>query len=159
MKSRRNSLSSILIILLVAALMEPITAYTHKLVMHKTLWVWHKSHHQQKGTPFELNDLFPVVFSFLSILLFVIGMQRTVFTDIAIGITLYGFTYFVVHEIIIHSRFIKIKSRNKLFTYWRFSHNVHHQFNREPYGFIVPLTPKNLAEKAHANPRDLIDRF
>ena len=142
MKSRRNSLSSILIILLVAALMEPITAYTHKLVMHKTLWVWHKSHHQQKG-----------------ILLFVIGMQRTVFTDIAIGITLYGFTYFVVHEIIIHSRFIKIKSRNKLFTYWRFIHNVHHQFNREPYGFIVPLTPKNLAEKAHANPRDLIDRF
>jgi beta-carotene 3-hydroxylase len=152
-------MQSVLIIILVALLMEPITTYTHKVVMHKTLWVWHKSHHQQKGTPLELNDLFPVVFSIFSVALFIIGMSRPVFTSIAIGITIYGLAYFVVHEIIIHSRFGSLPSQNRLFTYWRFSHNVHHQFHAAPYGFIVPITPKNLAQKAKDNPRDLLDRF
>jgi len=139
--------------------MEPITTYTHKILMHKTLWVWHKSHHQQKGTPFELNDLFPVVFSILSVMLFVAGNQRPIFTSIAIGITIYGVAYFIVHEIIIHSRFGALTSENRLFTYWRFSHNVHHQFHSAPYGFIVPITPKKLSEKAKEHPRDLLDRF
>lgn len=152
-------MNAFMIITLTALLMEPITALTHRIIMHKTLWIWHKSHHERFGKSFELNDYFPVVFSGLAIVLFIIGMQNEFIRYIAIGITLYGSIYFVVHELIIHSRFFKIKNNNRLFEYWRFSHNVHHQFHREPYGFIIPITPKDLSRKAKENPRNLIDRF
>ncbi|MFN8015043.1 MAG: hypothetical protein U0R17_00340 [Acidimicrobiia bacterium] len=150
---------SVLIIIIVTLLMEPLTAITHRIIMHKHIWIWHKSHHERYAGKFELNDLFPIVFSLIAIGLFLAGTKYDYFTPVAIGITIYGATYFVVHEIIIHSRFMRIKSNNPLFNYWRFSHNVHHQFHKEPYGFIVPVTPKDLKEKAKNNPRDLIDRF
>ena len=139
--------------------MEPVTALIHRYVMHLVGWAWHKSHHERIGQPFELNDLFPVVFSVLAIALFVLGMSNDSFTAVAIGVTLYGAVYFVAHEIVIHSRFFKIKNNNRLFNYWRFSHNVHHQYNKAPYGFIAPVTPKDLAQKARDYPRDLVNRY
>ena len=139
--------------------MEPITTFIHRYVMHFVGWVWHKSHHDRVGKKFEKNDLYPIVFSAIAITLFVIGMNHPVYTSIGIGVTAYGFVYFVAHEIIIHGRFGKIKNNNKLFNYWRFGHNVHHQFQKAPYGFIVPITPSDLREKAIENPRDLINRF
>lgn len=61
--------------------MEPVTALIHRYVMHVVGWAWHKSHHERIGQPFELNDLFPVVFSVLAIALFVLGMSNDSFTD------------------------------------------------------------------------------
>lgn len=139
--------------------MEPATALIHRYVMHLVGWAWHKSHHERIGKPFELNDLFPIVFSFVAIALFLLGRSNSVFTAIGIGVTLYGLVYFVVHELIIHSRFFKISNNNWLFSYWRFSHNVHHQYNKAPYGFIAPITPRELSVKAKENERDLINRY
>ncbi len=150
---------NILIVLIVFILMEPFTTFIHRYVMHLFGWVWHKSHHTRFAKPFELNDLYPVVFSFLTIYLFVLGMENSIYTAVGIGITLYGIVYFIVHEIIIHSRFIAIKNNNRLFNYWRFGHNVHHQFQKAPYGFIIPVTPKVLRIKAVENYRDLLNRF
>ena len=139
--------------------MEPVTALTHRIVMHGTLWIWHKSHHNRYGTKFELNDLFPIVFSLVAVILFVIGMENPNVRYIACGVTLYGFVYFIVHEIIIHSRFGHFGSNMRLVQYWRFGHNVHHQFQKEPYGFVIPITPKRLQKQAQENPRNLISRF
>lgn len=142
-----------------AILMEPITTFIHRFIMHKNGMSWHKSHHERIGQRFELNDLFPIVFSFFAIALFIIGISTPTVRYIAIGITIYGVLYFIVHEIIIHSRFAQVKSDNFIFRYWRFSHNVHHQYNSAPYGFIIPITPKELKDKALANQRDLINRY
>lgn len=149
----------ILIITSTFLIMEPFTALSHRYIMHMFGWKWHKSHHDRIGQRFELNDLFPIVFSLLAIALFVIGMSHPIIRDIAIGITVYGAVYFVVHEIVIHSRFLKLKNDNLIYRYWRFSHNVHHQFQGAPYGFIFPITPKSLKQKAKDNYRDLINRY
>lgn len=147
------------LIILVAVIMEPMTALIHRAVMHKFAWSWHKSHHDRFGKVLEYNDFFPIVFSAIAIILFVIGIHNPTVRYVAIGITIYGALYFVVHEIIIHSRFGKIPYSNPVFRYWQFGHNVHHQFHKEPYGFIVPVTPKKLANQARQHPRDLINRF
>lgn len=147
-----------LVIIAIAILMEPFTTFIHRVVMHGIGWGWHKSHHDRIGQLFEKNDYFPVVFSALAILLFSIGTQNIFIREVATGITIYGVFYFFVHEIVIHSRFIHIKNNNALFRYWRFGHNVHHQFHKSPYGFIVPITNNELALKARENPRDLIHR-
>ena len=147
------------IIALVVIAMEPITTFSHRFIMHNVGWAWHKDHHNRKGTYLEKNDYFPIVFSVLAIALFFIGIDNVFIREIATGLTIYGFIYFVVHEIVIHSRIFTIRSNNILFRYWRFGHNVHHQFHGAPFGFIVPVTPKSLAKKAKENPRDLNNRF
>ncbi len=148
-----------LIVSITAVLMEPVTTITHRIVMHGFGWGWHKSHHDRIGSRFEKNDYYPIVFSALAVLLFAIGQNSTTLFSIALGITIYGFAYAIVHEVIIHSRLGKIKHSNPIFRYWIFSHNVHHQFQKAPYGFLVPITPKELAQKAKENPRDLVDRY
>lgn len=148
-----------LIIVAVACVMEPVTTYIHRTLMHKTMWIWHKSHHDREGKSFEYNDYFPIVFSVVAISLFVIGIRYPLVRYIAVGITLYGFLYFIVHEIIIHSRFGRIRHTNRLFRYWRRGHNIHHQYHQAPYGFIVPIIPPELEKKSQSNPRDLITRY
>jgi beta-carotene 3-hydroxylase len=100
-------------------LMEFIAWSNHKYVMHGFLWKWHKDHHINdqkkvaleglKFSRFEKNDLFFLIYAIPAILLMFIGFAFSYSTlvFIAVGITLYGFTYFLVHDIIIHQR-IKI---------------------------------------------------
>jgi len=99
--------------------MEFVAWSNHKYVMHGFLWVWHKDHHvndrykvtldKMATARFEKNDLFFLVYAIPAIVLMIIGftinMLSLVF--VGIGITLYGFTYFLIHDILIHQR-IKI---------------------------------------------------
>ena len=96
--------------------MEFVAWSNHKYVMHGFLWKWHKDHHRkdnQKYLPqqteykrFELNDLFFLLYALPAIFLMIIGFSINFlpFVFISIGITLYGFTYFIIHDIIIHKR-------------------------------------------------------
>lgn len=106
------------ILLLIAAyfFMEFIAWSNHKYVMHGFLWKWHKDHHrkdsrkmlplQTEAKKIEKNDRFFVVYALPAIILMVIGFFLAIYplVYLAAGITLYGFTYFVVHDIIIHKR-------------------------------------------------------
>lgn len=106
------------LILLLSAyfFMEFVAWSNHKYVMHGFLWRWHKDHHRKDGgkalpeqteaKKFEKNDLFFVVYALPAIVLMVTGFMIAYYPIIyiAIGITLYGFTYFVIHDIIIHKR-------------------------------------------------------
>jgi beta-carotene 3-hydroxylase len=64
---------------------------------------------------------------------------------IGIGISLYGFAYFLVHDIIIHQRFKLFRNwNNKYILGIRRAHKIHHKhFNKEDgenFGMlIVPL--------------------
>jgi len=113
-----------IIVILAYFFMEFVAWSNHKYIMHGFLWRWHKDHHRKdnmqglpqktEGKRFEKNDLFFLVYAIPAIVLMIIGfsIQYFSFVYISIGITLYGFTYFVIHDIIIHNR-IKISFLNK----------------------------------------------
>ena len=96
--------------------MEFVAWSNHKYVMHGFLWKWHKDHHindqknlalgDMKFSGFEKNDLFFLIYAIPAIILMIIGFWNNLFylVFIAIGISLYGITYFTIHDLIIHQR-------------------------------------------------------
>lgn len=143
-----NILLNIGIVLLTFSLMECVTWLTHKYIMHGLFWNLHEDHHNKSDHFFEKNDYFFVIFAVISMTFFVMG---TFVADlgfmfyIGIGITLYGFAYFAVHDVFIHQRF-KLFSRtdNFYFRALRKAHKVHHKHlgkeEGECFGMLfVPL--------------------
>ena len=120
-----------LITLGVFVLMEMVTWCTHKFVMHGFLWSLHEDHHQPRYQGiFEKNDLFFVIFAVPSILLFWFGSFPVVNYKffIGLGILLYGISYFLVHDVIIHRRFKWFKNiKSPYLKALRKAHKVHHK--------------------------------
>ena len=89
--------------------MEFVAWFTHKYVMHGLLWKWHQDHHQPqlKEGFFEKNDLFFLVFAVPSAACYIIGTSTPAFWlfFVGLGISLYGLTYFLIHDVYIHQRF------------------------------------------------------
>lgn len=126
-----NTLIDIGIVLLTFCFMECVTWLTHKYIMHGLFWNLHEDHHNKAHTFFEKNDYFFVIFASISMVFFALGTYVTglgFLFYIGIGITLYGFAYFMVHDILIHQRF-KLFSRtnNFYFRALRKAHKVHHK--------------------------------
>ena len=122
---------SFLIFLATYLLMECVTWCTHKFVMHGFLWYLHADHHQPKYAHiFERNDVFFVIFAIPSILLFYFGANAGFDYRffIGLGIFAYGFSYFIVHDIVIHQRLKLFKNtKNKYLKALRKGHKVHHK--------------------------------
>jgi len=128
--------------------MEAATWTIHKYVMHGFLWFLHRDHHDHstKGA-FEKNDWFFVIFATPAILLIYLGVS-TIYSQllyIGIGITMYGFSYFFVHDIFIHQR-LKVlqQTKNPYLKAIRRAHKQHHKHiskeNGECFGFLwVPI--------------------
>ncbi len=112
-------------------LMEAVTWFTHKYIMHGFLWYLHEDHHQPKySNIFEKNDLFFVIFAIPSILLFYYGLKGGLNFRffIGLGILLYGMAYFLVHDVLIHRRFKWFdKTKNPYLTGLRKAHKRHHK--------------------------------
>lgn len=125
----------ILVLIGAYIVMEGITWLTHKYVMHGFLWYLHKDHHQVEPGFFEKNDAFFAIFAIPTIILLWIGTYDHIWwlQSIGFGIMAYGFSYFIVHDVIIHQRF-KWFSRSKS-TYVRairWAHKMHHKhLNRQ----------------------------
>ena len=113
-------------------LMEGVAWSMHKYVMHGLLWHLHEDHHVRENHDsfFERNDTFFIFFSILSILFFALWSAYgfMIFLGIGIGITLYGATYFFIHDLFIHQR-IKIlrNTKNKYLLALRRAHKMHHK--------------------------------
>lgn len=86
--------------------MELVSWLIHRYIMHGPLWNIHKTHHQHSGSWLELNDVFTIFFGSLAVIFLVVGLEQhnMALTGTGAGITLYGLTYFVVHDILIHRR-------------------------------------------------------
>ncbi|MCA6462140.1 MAG: sterol desaturase family protein [Chitinophagaceae bacterium] len=120
----------VLIAFLIFFLMEPITWLTHRYVMHGFLWYLHKDHHQKEEGFFEKNDAFFLIFAIPSWLCIMLGSMNQNYWVVGIGsgIAMYGFAYFVVHEIIIHQRFkLFSRSNNRYIKVIRWAHKMHHK--------------------------------
>jgi beta-carotene 3-hydroxylase len=146
--------------------MEYVARYTHRYLWHGPLLWWaHGTHHKQypafgsvpefnhKNAPWsndmELNDLFPMFFACIAVVLFAYGyfgptnLSKDCWTGVALGTTLYGLSYFVGHDIVAHERLGKglssfVKSR---FPYAEECAKVHFAFHHgcknpegDPYG-------------------------
>jgi beta-carotene 3-hydroxylase len=134
----------VLVTLLVFILMEGITWLTHRFVMHGFLWYLHEDHHQKGPGFWEKNDAFFVIFAIPSWLCIMLGSMNQNYWVVSIGagIALYGFAYFLVHEIIIHQR-IKLftRSNNRYIRAIRWAHKMHHKHlhkeEGESFGMLV----------------------
>jgi len=125
-------------------LMEGITWLTHKYVMHGFLWNLHEDHHQPHNNIFEKNDAFFLIFAIPSWLCIMLGLQHNNYlaAGIGFGIAMYGFAYFIVHEVIIHQR-IKwfTRSNNRYIKSIRWAHKMHHKHlykqDGESFGMLI----------------------
>ena len=87
------------------ALMEAFSWWIHKYVMHGVLWNIHKTHHQHGKGIFELNDVFTLLFGGIAVVLILLGVDQWDYRFwIGSGISVYGLTYFVLHDVLIHKR-------------------------------------------------------
>lgn len=122
-------LLNILILLIGFTGMELVAHIMHKYVMHGFLWSLHKSHHQKGKSFFEKNDYYFLIFATPGVLLILTGANAGWDWKffLGAGIALYGFTYLVVHDIIIHQRvrwFTKLD--NRYIKAMRKAHKAHH---------------------------------
>ncbi len=120
----------ILITLGTFLLMEGVTWFTHKYIMHGFLWVLHEDHHHpRKGQVFQKNDTFFFIFATPSILLFYFGVHPALnfMFFIGLGILFYGMAYFLVHDVFIHQRFSWLSGvEHPYFKGLRRAHGSHH---------------------------------
>ncbi len=89
--------------------MEFVAWFSHKYIMHGFFWSIHKDHHIKTSNSksfFEKNDLFFLIYAIPAIILIILGIVGKYSSLFAIGagITLYGLTYFSIHDVLIHHR-------------------------------------------------------
>ena len=129
--------------------MEAVSYATHRWLMHGVGMVWHRSHHRTRpaGQRFERNDLFPVCFSALGVLLFAFASLRdsSAVWAVAAGITAYGIAYMSVHDLYIHRRLALRLPRTRYLDWLREAHADHHRTGGEPYGMLLPLVRERRA--------------
>ena len=130
------------IVLLTIATMELLSWAMHKYLFHGPLWFIHKTHHQQKHSWFELNDLFSILFASIALWLMWLGHVALDYRFwIGAGISTYGIIYFIFHDWFIHNRFKSFKTNNKYLLNIRRAHKIHHRSierdNAEEFGLLV----------------------
>lgn len=111
-----DGLVAFLVVILTVAAMEGIAYLSHRYIMHGFGWGWHRSHHEPHDDAFEANDLYAVCFAGIAIALFALGSAFVpVLFWVAVGVTIYGVLYFVVHDGLVHQR-------------WPFRHKPKHPY-------------------------------
>jgi len=145
---------SLALLLICFVAMEPLTYVAHRWLMHGAGWVLHKSHHARIATRFEANDLFPVIFAAITMIVLALANGWEPLWSVGFGVTLYGFTYMFVHDIAIHQRLPFPARLLRFLQPLRNAHRIHHLYGGEPYGMLVPVVPKELRERAARTDRD-----
>ena len=125
-----NTLPYFFIAIIVLVIMEEVAWFLHKFVMHGFGWVLHEDHHRYTKGRFEKNDIFGLIFSFVSFLFILYGILFgiTLSLAIGIGIMLYGIGYFMVHDVFFHHRIrINYKPKSEYMKRVLHAHAIHHQ--------------------------------
>lgn len=155
------SISSLIAFVLTFFVMEFVAWATHKYLMHGFLWFLHEDHHHVTNHTLQKNDAFFLIFAIPSWLCIMLGMmnQNNVSVWIGFGIALYGFVYFLIHEVFIHRRMKWLRDiDHPYFIAIRKAHKVHHKHLGKEHGecfgmLIVPLKyykeAKQVYQKAH----------
>ncbi len=136
--------------------MEGVAWVVHRYVMHGFMWFWHKSHHEPHNDALEQNDWFAVLFSLPAIVGIYFGLRGyPVLLALGLGVTAYGFFYFLAHDVLVHRR-VKILPVPKKGYLARLheAHMLHHVVRSRDgavsFGFLYAPKPSHL--------RALLDR-
>ena len=151
----------LLLVLITLIVMEFAVATFHQHFMHGIGWEWHESHHVshkvvrlnypsqhtsgKANTNFnneivekagvEKNDLYAVIFAGVTLLLFVFTTQFSSLWWIGVGISLYGFLYALMHDVIVHRRLnLRWKPRNAYLVRLVKAHHLHHAMRVKEHG-------------------------
>jgi len=128
----------IFIVLLTFVFMEFVAWFSHKYIMHGFLWSLHKDHHiKDHKSWFERNDLFFIFYALVSSIFVILWGEAGFWLGlpIALGIFLYGLTYFMVHDIFIHQRFKLFRNSNSKYARGiRRAHKIHHKNSHKEKG-------------------------
>lgn len=126
-----NTIIAIALIIVSFVAMEGVAWLAHKYLMHGILWILHRDHHKKVEYGFfEHNDFFFLIFATPGIACLALGINTSVSwcLFIGIGITLYGFCYFLVHDIFIHQRIKILRNSNNWYLRGiRRAHKMHHK--------------------------------
>ncbi|CAB4547482.1 MAG: sterol desaturase family protein [Actinomycetes bacterium] len=149
---------TVLVALAAFVLMEPLTAFAHRYVMHGVGIALHRSHHRrvrpgESPQRWEANDAFPLAFATVVMIGFAIGFNVAgfeVLVPIGVGITLYGTAYALVHDVYVHRRLGWFGDRTLpgLERLAR-AHREHHARNAAPYGMLVPVRARSGSRPSH----------
>lgn len=149
---------SVVLVVVAFAAMEPITAATHRWIMHGIAERLHRSHHRPLAARFEANDAFPVMFAAIVCLGLWIGFNRPGWSGlvpVGVGVTLYGVAYATVHDVYIHGRLRWFRGRRfRRLDALADAHRIHHLYSGAPYGMLAPVVPHALRERAARTGRD-----
>ena len=129
--------------------MELFAWWAHKYVMHGWGWDWHRDHHEPHDKALEKNDLFAVVFSSIVIAMFAIGYYVSDFLWwFAMGITVYGAIYTLVHDGLVHQRYFNWVPKRGYAKRLVQAHRLHHAtVGKEggvSFGFVFARDPARL---------------
>jgi beta-carotene 3-hydroxylase len=143
---------AVVVVVVAFAAMEPVTAATHRVVMHGVGRALHRSHHRQAHHGWEANDAYPVMFAAVVCVGLWIGFHAPNLADlvpIGVGITAYGAAYALVHDVYIHRRLRWFGDiRPVVLERLAVDHELHHRFGRAPYGMLVPIVPAAIRARA-----------
>ena len=133
--------------------MEPISAGVHRFIGHGVAWKLHRSHHEapiDRIVGLEANDAIPAGSAVVTMAMFAIGRWVNGFAilqPLAIGMTMYGVAYFVVHDVYIHRRVALLPRHVGLLEPFRLHHLGHHRDGSGRWG-IFWLRPRLDAVRA-----------
>ena len=148
-------LLNIIIVLVSCIGMECVAWFAHKYLMHGLLWNLHKDHHKKESDHFfEKNDYFFLIFGIPGVLLIILGSLDDFGVKfwMGIGISLYGFAYFLIHDVFIHQRFKLFRQTNNIyFRAIRRAHKMHHKHINKEEGecFGMLWVPFKYFSEAH----------
>jgi beta-carotene 3-hydroxylase len=127
--------------------MEPLAALAHRRVMHGRGWGWHRSHHARPRAGIEANDGYPLVLATATVVAMLAGRRVDLLRPLlwaGAGLTVYGFAYVVVHDLLVHQRLGRMPLGGSRYVRWVASaHARHHDDGGPPYGFLVPVVPRS----------------
>ena len=130
--------------------MEFVSYLAHRYVYHGFMWFLHKSHHTPRKGAFEWNDLFPVFFASVTMVLMFIGLSNPSGIDLvalSVGITAYGAVYIFIHDLYVHGRMKSLRLKNSYLLRVKKAHMVHHATGGEPYGLLFYSFPRNVLDE------------
>ncbi len=138
----------VLTVVLSAAAMEAVAWAAHRYIMHGPAWAWHRDHHEPHDGTLEKNDLFAIVGTVSALALFTAGWWWEPLWWVAVGVTVYGAIYTLIHDGLVHQRFWSWSPRRGYAKRLVQAHRLHHAtVGKEggvSFGFVLARDPARL---------------
>jgi beta-carotene 3-hydroxylase len=147
--------SALVLTVLTMVVMEPVAAGVHRFVGHGPGWALHGDHHDPGPGRLERNDAIPASFAVVAMAAFWVGLDRPGWRWlfwVALGVSLYGLSYALVHDVYVHRRLPLLPRRVRCLEPLRLAHLEHHRHGGAPFGVLVPLRPRGGRRPAAQRP-------